>query len=75
MLDWTAQVTGGREVAADRHVRVNYGASLSPDATAFAHLVDDGDVMGVLVCVDTSNDGVARVAVDGCCCHDGGVPS
>lgn len=26
----------------DRHVRVNYGASLSPDATAFAHLVDDG---------------------------------
>lgn len=24
------------------HVRVNYGASLSPDATAFAHLVDDG---------------------------------
>src|SRR5690349_5316082 len=38
----TAQVTGGREVAADRHVRVNYGASLSPDATAFAHLVDDG---------------------------------
>ncbi len=26
----------------ERHVRVNYGASLSPDATAFAHLVDDG---------------------------------
>lgn len=26
----------------DRHVRVNYGASLSPDGTAFAHLVDDG---------------------------------
>lgn len=24
------------------HVRINYGASLSPDATAFAHLVDDG---------------------------------
>lgn len=24
-------------------VRANYGASLSPDATAFAHLVDDGD--------------------------------
>src|SRR3984893_10678377 len=23
-------------------VRANYGASLSPDATAFAHLVDDG---------------------------------
>ena len=23
-------------------VRVIYGASLSPDATAFAHLVDDG---------------------------------
>ena len=23
-------------------VRTNYGASLSPDATAFAHLVDDG---------------------------------
>ncbi|WP_454791099.1 alpha/beta hydrolase family protein [Mycolicibacterium lutetiense] len=42
MLEWTAEVTGGREVAADRHVRVNYGASLSPDATAFAHLVDDG---------------------------------
>ncbi|ORX16891.1 peptidase S9 [Mycolicibacterium wolinskyi] len=34
---------GGRLVAsANRHVRVNYGASLSPDATAFAHLVDDG---------------------------------
>ncbi|WP_234788075.1 alpha/beta hydrolase family protein [Mycolicibacterium setense] len=29
-------------MAVDRHVRVNYGASLSPDATAFAHLVDDG---------------------------------
>lgn len=28
--------------SANRHVRVNYGASLSPDATAFAHLVDDG---------------------------------
>ena len=25
-----------------RTVRTNYGASLSPDATAFAHLVDDG---------------------------------
>ncbi|MGA5464821.1 alpha/beta hydrolase family protein [Mycobacterium sp. NPDC050041] len=25
-----------------RQVRANYGASLSPDATAFAHLVDDG---------------------------------
>src|SRR5690349_11924677 len=25
-----------------RPVRANYGASLSPDATAFAHLVDDG---------------------------------
>ena len=25
-----------------RQVRTNYGASLSPDATAFAHLVDDG---------------------------------
>ncbi|WP_336524201.1 alpha/beta hydrolase family protein [Mycolicibacterium fortuitum] len=35
-------MTGGRDVAADRRVRVNYGASLSPDATAFAHLVDDG---------------------------------
>ncbi|MFN6553154.1 alpha/beta fold hydrolase [Mycolicibacterium septicum] len=42
MLERTSQVTGGRDVAADRHVRVNYGASLSPDATAFAHLVDDG---------------------------------
>ncbi|AWT55579.1 alpha/beta fold hydrolase [Mycolicibacterium smegmatis] len=29
-------------MSAERHVRVNYGASLSPDATAFAHLVDDG---------------------------------
>jgi alpha-beta hydrolase superfamily lysophospholipase len=27
---------------AQRQVRANYGASLSPDATAFAHLVDDG---------------------------------
>ena len=26
----------------DRDVRATYGASLSPDATAFAHLVDDG---------------------------------
>ena len=26
----------------DRHVRATYGASVSPDATAFAHLVDDG---------------------------------
>ena len=26
----------------DRHTRATYGASLSPDATAFAHLVDDG---------------------------------
>ena len=25
-----------------QQVRANYGASLSPDATAFAHLVDDG---------------------------------
>jgi dienelactone hydrolase len=25
-----------------RHVRANYGASVSPDATVFAHLVDDG---------------------------------
>jgi dienelactone hydrolase len=25
-----------------QHVRANYGASLSPDATAFAHIVDDG---------------------------------
>jgi alpha-beta hydrolase superfamily lysophospholipase len=25
-----------------RHVRANYGASLSPDATVFAHIVDDG---------------------------------
>jgi dienelactone hydrolase len=25
-----------------RQVRANYGASLSPDATAFAHIVDDG---------------------------------
>ncbi|HEV7419154.1 MAG TPA: alpha/beta fold hydrolase [Mycobacterium sp.] len=25
-----------------QHVRATYGASLSPDATAFAHLVDDG---------------------------------
>ena len=23
-------------------MRTNYGASLSPDATAFAHLIDDG---------------------------------
>ncbi|MCG5434139.1 alpha/beta fold hydrolase [Mycobacterium sp. MYCO198283] len=28
--------------APGRQVRANYGASLSPDATAFAHLVDDG---------------------------------
>ena len=27
---------------ADSSVRANYGASLSPDATAFAHIVDDG---------------------------------
>jgi dipeptidyl aminopeptidase/acylaminoacyl peptidase len=27
---------------ADRHVRANYGASLSPDGTIFAHIVDDG---------------------------------
>jgi dienelactone hydrolase len=27
---------------AERHVRANYGASLSPDATVFAHIVDDG---------------------------------
>ncbi|BCI54243.1 peptidase S9 [Mycolicibacterium litorale] len=42
---------GGRPVTATqtmenqrvrRQVRANYGASLSPDATAFAHLVDDG---------------------------------
>ncbi|MDT5291650.1 MAG: hypothetical protein QOF88_6539 [Mycobacterium sp.] len=26
----------------DRQVRATYGASVSPDATAFAHLVDDG---------------------------------
>jgi hypothetical protein len=26
----------------ERDVRATYGASLSPDATAFAHLVDDG---------------------------------
>src|SRR6202041_583971 len=25
-----------------QRVRANYGASLSPDATAFAHIVDDG---------------------------------
>ena len=27
---------------ADHDVRANYGASLSPDATAFAHIVDEG---------------------------------
>jgi len=27
---------------AGQHVRANYGASLSPDATVFAHIVDDG---------------------------------
>ncbi len=27
---------------ADQHVRANYGASLSPDGTIFAHIVDDG---------------------------------
>jgi dienelactone hydrolase len=32
---WPADVVG-------RHVRANYGASLSPDATVFAHIVDDG---------------------------------
>lgn len=42
ILERSEEMTGGREVAVDRHVRVNYGASLSPDATAFAHLVDDG---------------------------------
>ena len=26
----------------ERQVRANYGASLSPDATVFAHIVDDG---------------------------------
>ena len=29
-------------MAMRQQVRTNYGASLSPDATAFAHLVDDG---------------------------------
>jgi alpha-beta hydrolase superfamily lysophospholipase len=32
---WPADVVG-------RHLRANYGASLSPDATVFAHIVDDG---------------------------------
>src|SRR5579875_3546349 len=29
-------------VMAGQHVRANYGASLSPDGTIFAHIVDDG---------------------------------
>jgi dipeptidyl aminopeptidase/acylaminoacyl peptidase len=32
----------GKLIAMRQQVRTNYGASLSPDATAFAHLVDDG---------------------------------
>src|ERR1700728_3925539 len=32
---WQAERVG-------QHVRALYGASLSPDATAFAHLIDDG---------------------------------
>ena len=32
----------GKLISMTQTVRTNYGASLSPDATAFAHLVDDG---------------------------------
>lgn len=35
-------LTSSMAAMADQHVRANYGASLSPDGTIFAHIVDDG---------------------------------